>query len=51
MKVYIIPTIFIILIIGNVIYHVISDSNAVINKKMLDIKKKIYIFFQCFGII
>ena len=46
MKVYIIPTIFIILIIGNVIYHVVSDSNAVINKKMLDIKKKIYIFFK-----
>ena len=39
MKVYIIPTIFIILIIGNVIYHVISDSNAVIYKE-----KNLYFF-------
>jgi hypothetical protein len=46
MKVYIIPTIFIILIIGNVIYHVVSDSNAVINEKILDIKRKIYTFLK-----
>ena len=46
MKVYIITTIFIILIIGNVIYHVVSDSNAVINEKILDIKRKIYTFLK-----